>query len=74
MRREVVHHHDLAAAQRRSKDALQVRLEDLSGRRALDRQARSNAFERDARQSSVTFLPQLRGVLPKTLWPVRDHA
>jgi hypothetical protein len=74
--RWVVHHHDLSTTpQRRSQEALQVGLEDLPRRCALNRQARPpEALSRDARQSRVTFLPQLRGVLPKALAPLRDQA
>ena len=47
--RQVVHHYALALLQRGRQGLLDVRLENLSGRRSLDRHARPHALGRHTR-------------------------
>jgi hypothetical protein len=72
---EVIHHYHLPRRERRRQDPLQVGLEDLPRRSALDRQAQGPRPSSVMLASSVRFLPQFLGALPKVRCsPLRDQA
>src|SRR5215218_8167838 len=71
--REVVHHHYLSRGEARAKRLLQVGLEDDPRGRPLHRHRRAPALPLRL-ESSVTFLPQLRGAKQNARSPRLDHA